>query len=1328
MKKAGNSQIMRTITLLITIFSLSFPAYCKVIYVDDDAVGANIGSSWMNAYTFLQDALADANSAPKPVEVRIAQGVYKPDLGDGQSHGNREATFQLINGVNLRGGYAGLGGSNPNERDINTFESILSGDLNGNDADVNSPFDLIEDATCAENCYHVLTAHEVDETAVLNGLTITRGNGIRHTWEDSWDGGGMYNVNSSPSLIYCTFKRNSGRYGGGIYNYKSNPILSDCTFIGNASRSGGGICNGDHSNPSITNCKFMGNESGDGGGLCNYDYSRPTITNCNFTGNMGGGGGGLCNKGNSKPIITNCTFTGNTGVNGGGMYNGACIPKLTHCNFNRNSAEDGGGIYNRNTFGTSRAGFPCFVECSFVGNIANLGGGMYNWYKSNPNLINCSFVENSASNGGGIYNNDCSPDLKNCIFTGNLADRQAGGMYNFRSNPSLKNCIFSGNKAVLYGGGMDNYKSTLTITNCTFVGNLAQNGNALAFVFPQSIAASKVELSSSILWDGGNEIWNNGGSNINITYSNIEGGQDSIYDPCEVLIWGEGNIDNDPLFVDPGYWDPNGTPEYLNDDFWLEGDYHLKTEVGRWDSLIQSWVIDDATSPCIDAGNPNNSVSFEPFPNGGIINMGTFGGTVQASKSPSGLHTKYSGGTGEPNDPYKIAIAEDLVLLGGSPKDFDKHFIMIADIGLSCHTFDRAVIAPDMNDLEDNYQGTPFTGCFDGQGHVIRHLNIQGRMYLGLFGQLDVGAVVADLGLDSVDISGIALYYIGGLVGYNNGGSIMSCNSTGAISGHSLVGGLVGDNREGSVLSSYSTVTVNGGSKAGGLVGRNYYGTITSSYSTGTVTGESSYIGGLVGENWAGTIWGNYSTGTVSGEDYVGGLVGSNEYGSISLCYGAGTVTGEDYYIGGLVGDNSYGKIWCSYSTGPVNGIEEVGGLVGGNYHGSITNCYSTGTVSGTEEIGGFVGGNPSGSISLSYSTGMVTGDNFTGGLVGWNGDTRPGFGDISSSFWDTQVSGLTHSDGGTGLTTTQMQDINTYMEAGWDFGGESANGTCNIWILQNEVYPTLAVFSGKIPAAPYGAGTREDPYLITDANELGSIYCRPIAHYRLATDIDLSDMTWSTAVVPWFGGSFDGNGFCIQSLQIQGADHLGLFGILVSGAQVMNLGLDNVSIDGTSDYVGSLVGSNKYGDISSCYSTGTISGILEVGGLVGSNEYGSISDSYCSGTVTGDNFIGGLVGRNFGSIWSNYSTCMVSKEGGFIGGLIGQSSRSVVSSFWDIQTSGLTYSDGGIGLSTIEMKDINTYLNAGWDFVSETANGTEDIWWILEGQDYPRLWWESLE
>jgi hypothetical protein len=92
-------------------------------------------------------------------------------------------------------------------------------------------------------------------------------------------------------------------------------------------------------------------------------------------------------------------------------------------------------------------------------------------------------------------------------------------------------------------------------------------------------------------------------------------------------------MDTDPCFAEAGYWDTNGTPDDANDDFWVDGDYHLKSQAGRYDPNGRSWLVDEVTSPCIDAGDPMAPIMHEPFPNAGIINMGAYGGTGEASKS-----------------------------------------------------------------------------------------------------------------------------------------------------------------------------------------------------------------------------------------------------------------------------------------------------------------------------------------------------------------------------------------------------------------------------------------------------------------------------------------------------------------------------------------------------------------------------------------------------------------------------------------------------------------------------------------------------------------------
>jgi len=199
---------------------------------------------------------------------------------------------------------------------------------------------------------------------------------------------------------------------------------------------------------------------------------------------------------------------------------------------------------------------------------------------------------------------------------------------------------------------------------------------------------------------------------------------------------------------------------------------------------------------------------------------------------------------------------------------------------------------------------------------------------------------------------------------------------------------------------------------------------------------------------------------TVIGSGPVGGLVGLNE-GTISNSYSTGNVTGKDWgylvgSVGGLVGGNG-GTVSNSYSTSNVTGEDSVGGLVGEQSSlGDVLNSYSTGNVIGEGDVGGLVGWNGYGTVTESYSTGNVTGGYHVGGLVGWDFE-----GIVSNSFWDTETSGQATSDGGTGKTTAEMQDIVTFSGAAWDITGVGEpddRDTGYVWnIVDDLTYPFLS-------------------------------------------------------------------------------------------------------------------------------------------------------------------------------------------------------------------------------------------------------------------------------
>ena len=507
----------------------------------------------------------------------------------------------------------------------------------------------------------------------------------------------------------------------------------------------------------------------------------------------------------------------------------------------------------------------------------------------------------------------------------------------------------------------------------------------------------------------------------------------------------------------------------------------------------------------------------------------------------------------------------------------------------------------------------PFTGVFDGAGHVISDLviNRPNAAYVGLFGYAATGSVLRDVGL--------------------NGGSVI---------GQVRVGGLVGENK----------------------------GSITNSYSRGNVTGND-YVGGLLGSNASGgSVGDSYATGTVSAGDNsnVGGLVGVNA-GNVANAYSNGTVSaGANSNAGGLVGQNA-ATTGNSYSTAAVSGgaASSVGGLVGGN-GGSVTDSYSIGAVGGSGAyVGGLVGWlSGGGTIANSYSTGAVSGSGSVGGLLGGLGT-----GTITNSFWDTETSGIpSASAGGAGLTSVQMMTQARYPQSTgqWDFAN-------TWWISEGNTRPFLrSEYSATVtnghqlqlmamnPGATYRLANDLDMAEITRSSGMWN---------TTSGFVPVGDS------VNKFVGSFDGRYHTISNLLINrpAADNVGLFGYAGAGSNVSNVGLVNASVIGASN-VGALAGSND-GAISKSYSTGSViastdGSATRVGGLVGINTaYASISDAYSTASVTSgaiersSTLVGGLVGENGGFVSGSYSTGRVSGTDD-VGGLIGGNYGRVLNSY----------------------------------------------------------------
>jgi hypothetical protein len=217
-----------------------------------------------------------------------------------------------------------------------------------------------------------------------------------------------------------------------------------------------------------------------------------------------------------------------------------------------------------------------------------------------------------------------------------------------------------------------------------------------------------------------------------------------------------------------------------------------------------------------------------------------------------------------------------------------------------------------------------FAGTFDGNGHVISNLYVNGGDYCGLFGSTTSAATIENLGLVDVDITGSDM--VGGLVGENYG-VVTDCFTTGTVTGCELVGGLLGDNFGSSVVYCYSSATVDGqsvdGIALGGLIGVSFSGTISNCYATGDVVNAGWCVGGFIGACWGGSIINCYSTGSVTGTSWaVGGFIGESGYSStvITNCYTTCTsVTGSDSSasdIGAFVGDTGATITNCYYVSG----------------------------------------------------------------------------------------------------------------------------------------------------------------------------------------------------------------------------------------------------------------------------------------------------------------------------------------------------------------------------------------------------------------------------
>ena len=506
------------LAVAITILSLVIPSFAQsdpsgveavdIITVDKDATGAQTGESWEDAFITIQDALDIAVGA----EIWVAEGIYYPDEGTGETNGDRTATFQLKPGVTIYGGFDGTENL-LEERDWVNNVTVLSGDLDKNDTtDANGVVTETAKIVGTDNAYHVVTAEDVMVSAKLNGFVITAGLADSTVEAADHKGAGIYCYNAAPALANLIIQGNEADgellltpegYGGGMHNFSSGPQFSNVTFRNNFARtSGGGLYTTD-SGGGITSLIFEGNVAGSsGGGMYLATSLGHTLSNLTFTANSAVEyGGGLYVQSGVQSSLGNSTLASNTAVSGGGIYLDASIFSLSSVDFVTNIASDrGGGLF-------AQLGTYSLTGVTFDGNQATTTGGGVHADRNVGTLTVSVFMHNTSIQGAGMYVDDQDNEYANLtmdstLFVDNIASQDGAGLYvvdspqgtldgvSFLYNEAtdgygggmfllnsdgyeLSNTDFDGNEAIA-GGGMFVEASSPTLTNLSFEDNRAQ--------------------------------------------------------------------------------------------------------------------------------------------------------------------------------------------------------------------------------------------------------------------------------------------------------------------------------------------------------------------------------------------------------------------------------------------------------------------------------------------------------------------------------------------------------------------------------------------------------------------------------------------------------------------------------------------------------------------------------------------------------------------------------------------------------------------------------------------------------------------------------------
>jgi len=599
-----------------------------------------------------------------------------------------------------------------------------------------------------------------------------------------------------------------------------------------------------------------------------------------------------------------------------------------------------------------------------------------------------------------------------------------------------------------------------------------------------------------------------------------------------------------------------------------------------------------------------------------------------------------------------------------------------------------------------------FTGSFDGQEYEICDLfiNRSNEGWVGLFCIVGEGGRIKSVGVVNANVTGSlsGVWHgcdrTGILVGANLG-TVNNCYSIGSVTCEWDAGGLVGEN-SGTVINSYYSGNVTGNASGGGLVVVNS-GTVTNSYyncDEVLINGENIItIGALFGEDFdqwlANDKFLDVNERLSEEDDYY--LINDVSDFKQLLAFGQNATLkfrlksdldlGDEpnFYIPYLAGEfdgNGYKISNLSFNFDFVSQVGLFGYLApGGKVNGlGVENV----NINDAWYAGSLVGWNEAGTVSNCYATGIVTRNesiydlegysNGRGGLVGHSN------GIVSDSYFSGNVTGLGYVGGVVGIN--------------WKGTVSNSYSTGSITGTSGTTGGVVGLNWEGTVSNSYSTGT-----ITGTSGTTGGV----VGHDNEGT-VSNSYSTGTITGTRVTGGVVGGN----------------------TGTVSNSYSTGNVT---GNEYVGGLVGSN-HGTVSDSYSTGSVTGDEYVGGLVGWNDYADVSNSYSTGSVTGTSSVGGLVGANgdIGTVSNCYSTGNVTGTSS-VGGLVGANDGDVSNSFWDIETSGQSYSWGGTGKNTTEMQKIITFSDAGWNIITVALNETNPsyIWNIVNNVTYPFLSWQ---